>query len=91
MILFAIPHKGMMVDDFQQMLGVDGSHPRQRLLQQISADSDLLINQWVDFRNLIHDRKVVSAYEMGQTRRLVLVCDTGSFVEKFVLMPITES
>lgn len=73
MILFAIPHKGLVIDDIQQMLAGDGHHPRDQLLQQISRDSDLLENQLVEFKNLIRDRKVVSFYETEQTRRLVLV------------------
>lgn len=73
MILFAIPHKGLVMDDIQQMLGGDGHHPRGQLLLQISSKSDILINQLVDFKNLIRDRKVVSFYETEQTRQLVLV------------------
>ena len=72
MILFAIPHKGLVMDDIQQMLVGDKRHPRERLLQQISSKSDLLIHQLADFKNLIRDRKVVSFYETEQTRQLVL-------------------
>lgn len=71
MILFAIPHKGLIMNDIQQM--VDGNHPRERLLQQISSKSDLLMQQLVDFKNLIRGRKVVSFYETEQTRQLMLV------------------
>jgi hypothetical protein len=74
MILFAIPHKGLVMDDIQQMLGGNKGYPRGQLLQQISSKSDLLIHQLADFRNLIRDRKVVSFYETEQTRRLELVC-----------------
>lgn len=74
MILFAIPHKGLVMDDIQQMLGGDGHHPRETLLRQISSQSDVLIYQLADFKNLIRDRKVVSFYETKQTRQLVLVC-----------------
>ncbi|KAJ5262212.1 hypothetical protein N7524_007517 [Penicillium chrysogenum] len=77
MILFAIPHKGLMMDDIQQMLAGDQSHPRERLLQQISSKSDLLIHQLADFKNLIRDRKVVSFYETEQTRQLVLDSESG--------------
>jgi hypothetical protein len=70
MILFAIPHKGLVMDDIQQMLTDDGCHPRRQLLQQISKESDLLIHQLADFKNLIRDRQVVSFYETEQTRRL---------------------
>jgi hypothetical protein len=73
MILFAIPHKGLVMDDIQQMLAGDKSHPREQLLHQISSKSDVLIHQLADFKNLIRDRKVVSFYETEQTRRLVLV------------------
>ncbi|KAJ5904759.1 uncharacterized protein N7473_001675 [Penicillium subrubescens] len=77
MILFAIPHKGLVMDDIQQMLAGDKSHPREQLLQQISSKSDLLIHQLADFKNLIRDRKVVSFYETEQTRRLVLDSESG--------------
>ncbi|KAJ5884884.1 hypothetical protein N7495_009394 [Penicillium taxi] len=78
MILFAIPHKGLVMDDIQQMLVGDRSnYPREQLLQQISRNSDVLIHQLADFKNLIRDRKVVSFYEMEQTRRLVLDSESG--------------
>jgi hypothetical protein len=50
MILFAIPYKGLVMDDIQQMLAGDGHHPRGQLLQQISSKSDLLIHQLTDFK-----------------------------------------
>jgi hypothetical protein len=53
MMLFAIPHKGLVMDDIQQMLVGDGRHPRGQLLQQISSKSDLLIHQLADSKNLI--------------------------------------
>ncbi|KAF3392458.1 hypothetical protein F1880_008921 [Penicillium rolfsii] len=77
MILFAIPHKGLVMDDIQQMLAGDKTHPREQLLQQISSKSDLLIHQLADFKNLIRDRKVVSFYETEQTRQLVLDSESG--------------
>ncbi|KAJ6003890.1 hypothetical protein N7540_013172 [Penicillium herquei] len=77
MILFAIPHKGLVMDDIQQMLAGDERHPRGHLLQQISSKSDLLVHQLADFKNLIRDRKVVSFYETEQTRRLVLDAESG--------------
>ncbi|KUL81466.1 hypothetical protein ZTR_09035 [Talaromyces verruculosus] len=40
MIFFGIPHKGLVVEDIQQMLAGDGKHPREKLLQQISRQSD---------------------------------------------------
>jgi hypothetical protein len=73
MIFFGIPHKGLVVEDIQQMLAGDGKHPREKLLQQISSKPGLLVHQLADFKNLIRDREVVSFYETEQTRRLVLV------------------
>ncbi|KAK2616717.1 hypothetical protein QQS21_000329 [Conoideocrella luteorostrata] len=70
MILFGIPHKGLVVDDIQKMLAGQDNHPRNRLLKQISEKSDLLASQLADFKNLIHDRKIVSFYETGQARQL---------------------
>ncbi|KAJ6118319.1 hypothetical protein N7471_013786 [Penicillium samsonianum] len=78
MILFAIPHKVLVMDDIQQMLAGDKSHPRENLLQQISSKSDVLLHQLADFKNLIRDRKVVSFYETEQTRKLVLIRDSES-------------
>ncbi|GAM34007.1 hypothetical protein TCE0_014f01316, partial [Talaromyces pinophilus] len=57
MIFFGIPHKGLVVEDIQQMLTGDRNHPREKLLQQISSRSDLLVHQLADFKNLIRDRK----------------------------------
>ncbi|KAJ5878249.1 hypothetical protein N7455_001714 [Penicillium solitum] len=58
-ILFAIPHKGLVIDDIQQI------------------QSGVLIHQLADFKNLIRDRKVVSFYEIEQTKRLVLDSESG--------------
>ncbi|KUL81720.1 hypothetical protein ZTR_09466 [Talaromyces verruculosus] len=86
MMFFGIPHKGLVVEDIQQMLAGDGNHPREKLLQQISNKSDLLVHQLADFKNLIRDRKVVSFYETEQTRQLVFDTDsqrwkrTGDFI-----------
>lgn len=49
MILFAIPRKGSVMDNIQQMLAGDGRHPRGQLLQQIPSKSGLLIHQLADF------------------------------------------
>ncbi|KAL5353528.1 hypothetical protein ACLOAV_001565 [Pseudogymnoascus australis] len=86
MLLFGIPHKGLVVDDIQKMVAGQESHPRSALLEQIRSKSDLLAFQLDDFRNLIRDRKVVSFYEMGQTRQLEFDSEsrrwrrTGDFV-----------
>lgn len=73
MLLFAIPHKGILVDDMQKMLARLSSHPRNVLLKQLETKSDLLAYQLVDFRNLIGDRKIVSLFETEQTRQLEFV------------------
>jgi hypothetical protein len=70
MLLFGIPHKGLVIDDIQQMLTGQDKHPRSALLGQIRSQSDLLAYQLADFKNLIRDRKVVSFYETGQTCQL---------------------
>ncbi|KAF1347228.1 TPR-like protein, partial [Lizonia empirigonia] len=70
MLLFGIPHRGLVVDDIQKMLAGEDRHPRRGLLEQIREKSDLLASQLDNFRNLIQDRKVVSFYETGQTRQL---------------------
>ncbi|RKK27668.1 hypothetical protein BFJ66_g16550 [Fusarium oxysporum f. sp. cepae] len=86
MLLFGIPHKGLVVDDIQKMLAGEGNHPRSVLLQQIREKSDLLAFQLADFKNLIRDRKIVSFYETGQTKQLEFNNETkrwertGSFV-----------
>ncbi|CAG8221500.1 unnamed protein product [Penicillium salamii] len=76
-ILFAIPHKGLVINDIQQILDGDRHHPRETLLRQISSQSDILIYQLANFKNLIRDRKVVSFYETEQTKRLVLDSESG--------------
>jgi hypothetical protein len=73
MLLFGIPHKGLVVDDIGRMLARYERHPRGVLLEQIRAKSELLASQLADFKNLIRDRKIVSFYEMGQTRQLEFV------------------
>jgi hypothetical protein len=73
MLLFAIPHKGLTVDDMQKMLDGQENHPQSALLQQIRSQSDSLAIRLADFKNLIRDRKVVSFYETEQTRQLEFV------------------
>jgi hypothetical protein len=70
MLLFGIPHKGLVVDDIQKMLTGQDKHPRSTLLGQTQSKSDILASQLADFKNLLRDRKVVSFYETGQTRQL---------------------
>ena len=73
MLLFGIPHRGLVIDDIQKMLAGQDNHPRTDLLNQIKQKSDNLVSQLDDFKNLIRDRKVVSFYEMAQTRQLQFV------------------
>jgi hypothetical protein len=73
MLLFGIPHKGLVVDDIQKMLSGQDNHPRSALLEQIKSKSELLAYQLADFKNLIRDRKIVSFFETGQTRQLEFV------------------
>lgn len=73
MLLFGIPHKGLVVNDIEKLLASQDDHPRSALLQQIRVKSDLLENQLTDFKNLVRDRKVVSFYETRQTRQLQFV------------------
>ncbi|GFP58624.1 kinesin light chain [Trichoderma asperellum] len=88
MLLFGIPHKGLLVNDIEKMLAGQDSHPRSALLQQIGGKSDLLENQLADFKNLVRDRKIVSFYETGQTRQLQFDSSsqrwerTGDFITK---------
>jgi hypothetical protein len=78
MLLFATPHKGMVVNDMRKMLMGQSEHPRHVLLNQINQESDLLNHQLDTFRNVIRDRKIVSFYERGQTRQLEYVsCRTS--------------
>ncbi|RFN52394.1 hypothetical protein FIE12Z_3325 [Fusarium flagelliforme] len=76
MLLFGIPHKGLVVDDIQKILAHQENSHRSALLQQIRKESDLLESQLVDFKNLIRDRKVVSFYETRTTRQLQFNSDT---------------
>jgi hypothetical protein len=72
-ILFAVPHRGLVLDDIQKMLAMDGEHPRRALLEQIGRMSDLLASQLTDFKNITGDKKIVSFYEILQTRQLEFV------------------
>ncbi|KFY40005.1 hypothetical protein V495_05647 [Pseudogymnoascus sp. VKM F-4514 (FW-929)] len=58
MLLFGIPHTGLLIDDMQKMVTGQDKHPRDALLEQIRSKSDLLANQLVDFKNLLRGRKV---------------------------------
>lgn len=81
MLLFAIPHKGLLIDDMQQLLAKHGDHPRQALLKQVEYKSDYLRDQLDDFKNLIEDRKIVSFVELRQTPRLQFVWISSSTIE----------
>jgi hypothetical protein len=70
MLLFGIPHKGLVVDDIRQMINAEQGHPRHSLLDEISSGSLVLAYQAQDFVNIIRDRKVVSFYETRETRQL---------------------
>lgn len=74
MLLFGIPHKGLLTNDIHKVVVGQDNHPRKALLEQIRSKSDLLVFQSADFRNLIRDRKVISFYETVQTRQLQFVC-----------------
>ncbi|KAL7796270.1 hypothetical protein V8C43DRAFT_304161 [Trichoderma afarasin] len=74
MLLFGIPHKGLVVNDIEKMLAGRDNHPRSALLQQIKVKSDLLENQLTDFKNLVRDRKVDSDSQRWER--------TGDFITK---------
>jgi hypothetical protein len=57
-LFFAVPHKGMVIDDIQSMITGTENRPRNNLLQQINRNSDLLTSQLISF------------FETEQTRRL---------------------
>ncbi|KAG7423240.1 Nephrocystin-3 [Fusarium oxysporum f. sp. raphani] len=79
MLLFGIPHKGLVVDDIQRMLAGQGNHPRSALLQQIRDKSDLLAFQLADFKNLIRDRKIDSeSKRWKRTGEFVTTVETDS-------------
>ena len=73
MLLFGIPHRGVLLDDILNMVAGENNHPRKPLWEQIRNEIDLLESQLADFRNLIRDRKIVSFYEMARTRQLQYV------------------
>jgi hypothetical protein len=50
------------------MIGDDNS--RRELVEQLREKSALLQSQTADFRNLSRDYKIISFYEMRQSRRL---------------------
>ena len=77
MLLFGIPHKGMLIDNILDMVAGQNNPPRKPLLEQIRNKSDLLENQLADFKNLIRDRKIVSFYERVGTRQLQYVCSSA--------------
>jgi protein SERAC1 len=78
MLLFGIPHKGLVVDDIQKMLSERGMgpHPREALVKQIEEGSGSLAERVSSFKEIIRGRKIVSFYETVQTKRLAQVCST---------------
>ncbi|OJD33149.1 inversin o89019 [Diplodia corticola] len=68
-LFFGTPHRGLSVDDIRGLLS-DHDHPRHGLLDQIKHNSDAVIDQLGDFKNIIQDRKIVSFYEAEQTPQL---------------------
>ena len=55
MLLFGIPHRGLLIDDIHKMVAGQDNHPRKALLEQIRSKYDLLAFKLADFRNLIRD------------------------------------
>ena len=71
MLFFAVPHRGIDVDDMLYVLDKDS--PLTRLLEEIRSQSKELKVQLEDFKQQIHERKVVSFPETKQSRRLQMV------------------
>ena len=84
-LFFAVPHKGIMIDDMLRMLGQD-NHPRADLLAQINRSSDYLISQLADFKDLIRDRKIVTFFETQQTRKLEQVRNSMLILEGLIYL-----
>ena len=72
MIFFAVPHRGIDLEDMIRIVG-EGRQPRNDLLKQISLNSLDLRTQLKDFKLQLRDRKVVSFFETLQSRRLKFV------------------
>lgn len=70
-MFFATPHRGLLIDDIQAMVGEDPTHPRATLIEKIGYNSQWLVDQLRDFKNLIRNRPIINFIEMQQTRRLV--------------------
>ncbi|KAI9729393.1 MAG: hypothetical protein M1834_006917 [Cirrosporium novae-zelandiae] len=84
-LFFAVPHKGLVVDDMTRMLGKRG-HSRKALLAQIKCDSDMLETIDNDFKDSLYGRKVISFYEELQTPQLQ---ENGNGIWKLTGPPIT--
>ena len=69
LLLFAVPHKGLDVEDMKEIMGAEGNS-RHDLIHQIRIESKQLRQQLGDFKDVLHDRKVVTFYETEQSRRL---------------------
>ncbi|VUC37223.1 unnamed protein product [Clonostachys rosea] len=76
-LFFATPHRGILIDDIQSMVGEQGPNPRTALVDQIQSGSQQLKDQLDHFKNLIQGRKIISFIEMQQTRSLVRNAETG--------------
>lgn len=70
-IFFGTPHRGLVVDDIRSMLGENS--PRVGLVDSISEKSGDIQTELTKFLNYVTDIKVVTFYEMRETRKLVMV------------------
>ncbi|KAJ8109396.1 hypothetical protein OPT61_g7492 [Boeremia exigua] len=72
LLLFGIPHQGLIVDDIEAMLAANKNKSRSALLDQLKIGSHALRSIQEPFRELIVDSgyKIISFYETHATPRL---------------------
>lgn len=66
---------------------IEDDNPRRELVEQLREKSALLQSQIADFRNLSRDYKIISFYEMQQSRRLKWVRQCKSNCSVSILNP----
>ena len=69
-LFFGTPHKGFSVDDIRKVIAAQPNHPRGPLLDEIEEKSSKLAYISTKFKSLVGDRKIVSFYEVEQSRTL---------------------
>ena len=79
-MFFAVPHRGMLVEDMREMLQQE-QHPRETIMKEIDQESSDIVKRVQDFEAVIQNRQIVSFYETALTPSLQMVWTRQQTVE----------